>query len=342
MNHKVRLYLSHFRKNLRLNLAGGLVALLTVISSPAFAQNNATKTPPVISNYRIVVGFGAGGVPDSAARLIAAKLSERLKVPAIVESKLGAGGTIAAQNVLSSPADGATMLSVSPAHATAPAIFKKLPYDTLADFTPVTMIGEGPALMVVPNDLKVRNVAELVAYAKSNPGKLNYSSAGVGSSSHFAAELLNTQAGMDIVHVPFKGIGEALTEVVTGRVQFHIAPYTSAAALVKSGKLRVLAVTSKKRLADMPDVPTVAESGVADYEWTFWYGILVSAKTPTSTVDFLNKEIVAILGLPDVKRQLEQMAVTVSGSTPETFRKLITAETAKFLRIAKSANILPE
>lgn len=342
MSNKITHNLIHFHRNLKLHIAGGLVALLAVASGSAMAQSNAAKSSPAISNYRIVVGFGAGGVPDSAARLIAAKLSERLKVPAIVESKLGAGGTIAAQNVLSSPADGSTMLSVSPAHATAPAIFKKMPYDTLADFTPVTMIGDGPALLVVPNDLKVRTVAELVAYAKSNPGKLNYSSAGVGSSSHFAAELLNSQAGMDIVHVPFKGIGEALTEVMTGRVQFHIAPYLSAAALVKSGKLRVLAVTSKNRIADLPDVPTVAESGVPGYEWTFWYGILVSAKTPATTVEFLNKEIVAILGLPDVKRQLEQMAVTVSGSSSESFRKLITAETAKFLRIAKSANILPE
>ncbi len=315
---------------------------MTLSWAPAMAQSTGDKAAPAGGTYRIVVGFGAGGVPDAAARLIAQKMSERLKVPAIVESKLGAGGTIAARHVLNAAPDGATMLSVSPAHATAPAIFSKLPYDTLADFTPVTLIGDGPALLIVPNDSKMRTAADLVAYAKSNPGKLNYSSAGVGSSSHFATELFNTQAGIDTVHIPFKGVGEALTEAMTGRVQYHITPYTAAIALVKSGKVKALAVTSKNRIADLPDVPTVAESGVPNYEWTFWYGILVSSKTPASTVDFLNKEIVAILKLPDVQRQLGQMAVTISASSSEEFRKLIASETAKFLRIAKSANIKPE
>ena len=160
MNLRITRLLKDFPRNLSSRISAGLIALLAVATPTTFAQSSADKASPSISNYRIVVGFGAGGVPDAAARLIAAKLSERLKVPAIVESKLGAGGTLAAQNVLSSPADGATMLSVSPAHATAPAIFKKLSYDTLVDFTPVTMIGDGPALLVVPNDLKIKNVSE--------------------------------------------------------------------------------------------------------------------------------------------------------------------------------------
>ena len=293
-------------------------------------------------NYKFVTGFGAGGVPDAAARALAAKLSEVWKIPSLVENRLGAGGTLAAQAVLSAPADGQTILSVSPAHATAPAIFRRLSYDTLRDFAPVTLIGDGPALLVVPNDLKVRNVADLVAMAKARPGAMSYSSAGVGSSSHFAAELLRTQAGIELVNIPFKSIGEALTEVIAGRVQFHIAPYISAIRLAKEGKLRALAVTGKRRIADLPDVPTVAESGLPGYEWTFWYGLLVSAKTPAAVVEQLHRDLSGLLKLPDIQRQLTVMGVDVAAGSPAEFRQLIEAEVAKYARIAKLANIQPE
>jgi len=297
---------------------------------------------PALPNYRFVTGFGAGGVPDAAARALAAKLSDLWKIPSIVENKLGAGGTLAAQAVLSAPADGQTILSVSPAHATAPAIFRKLPYDTLRDFAPVTLIGDGPALLVVPNDLKARNVAELVAMAKASPGQLSYSSAGIGSSSHFAAELLRSQAGIELVNIPYKSIGEAITEVIAGRVQFHIAPYISAVRLAKEGKLRALAVTGKRRMAELPDVPTVAESGLPGYEWTFWYGLLVSAKTPAPVIDQLHRDLTGLVKLPDIRKQLAVMGVEVSAGTPAEFRQLIEAEVAKYARIAKLANIQPE
>lgn len=293
-------------------------------------------------NYKILVGFGAGGIPDSSSRMIAPKLAEKMKSTAIVESKLGAGGTLAAIALLAAPADGSTLLSVSPAHATAPAIYKKLPYDTLTDFAPITLIGEGPALLVVPNDLKVNSVADLIALAKANPGKLNYSSAGIGSSSHFAVELLKMQTGIDVVHIPYKGVSEALTEVVAGRVQFHITPYATAIGLVKDGKVKALAVTSKKRLSELPDVPTVSESGAPQYDWVFWYGLLASAKTPPETITSLNKEIVSILRSPDIQKQFNQMGVSVTPSSPEEFKKLIAFEIVKFQKIAKAANIQPE
>lgn len=296
---------------------------------------------PALPQYKFVVGFGAGGVPDAAARAMAARISERWGIPAIVENKLGAGGTLAAQAVLSAPADGTTILSVSPAHATAPAIFKKLPYDTLHDFTPVTLIGDGPALIVGPKDLKAKDLADLVAQAKAQPGALNYSSAGVGSSSHFAAALFCMQAGIDVLNIPFKGVGEAMTETIAGRVQFHVAPYVSAIKLVKEGRVRALAVTGDKRLADLPDVPTVAEAGIAGYEWKFWYGLLVSAKTPGPVVDQLHKDMTAVLGLPDVQKQLVAMGVTQATSSSAQFRALIEAEIAKYARIAKAANIQP-
>lgn len=301
----------------------------------------ADPAKPALTSYKFVVGFGAGGVPDAAARSMAAQISGRWGIQSIVENKLGAGGTLAAQAVLSAPADGTTILSVSPAHATAPAIYQKLPYDTLRDFSPVTLIGDGPALIIAPNDLKAKNLAELIAQAKAQPGKLNYSSAGMGSSSHFAAALFCMQAGIDVLNIPYKGVGEAMIETIAGRVQFHVAPYVSAIKLVKEGKVRALAVTGTKRLADLPDVPTVAEAGVPGYEWSFWYGLLVSAKTPPAVVEQLNKDMTAVLRMPDVQKQLTAMGVTIAAGSPAQFRALIESEVAKYARIAKAANIQP-
>jgi tripartite-type tricarboxylate transporter receptor subunit TctC len=320
-----------------------LPAGATCAAVPAWAQAGASgELPaPALASYRFIVGFGAGGVPDAAARLIAATLSERWKLPAMVENKTGVGGTLAARAVLAAPADGSTLLSVSPAHATAPAVFRNPGYDTLRDFSPVTLIGDSPALVVVPKDLPARTLAELVAQAKTKPGSVSYSSAGVGSSSHFAAALFCQQAGIEAVNIPYKSVGEAMTETIAGRVQFHIAPYISAVGMVKDGRVRALAATSLRRIAEMPDVPTAAEAGVPGYEWSFWYGLLASAKTPAAVVAQLNKDITAILRLPQVKEQLTTMGVTVAASTPAEFQKLIEAEVAKYARIAKTAQITP-
>jgi tripartite-type tricarboxylate transporter receptor subunit TctC len=312
-------------------------------AAPAWAQAVASgELPaPALASYRFIVGFGAGGVPDAAARLIAATMSERWKLPAMVENKTGVGGTLAARAVLAAPADGSTLLSVSPAHATAPAVFRNPGYDTLRDFAPVTLIGDSPALVVVPKDLPANTLAELVAQAKAKPGSVSYSSAGVGSSSHFAAALFCQQAGIEAVNIPYKSVGEAMTETIAGRVQFHIAPYISAVGMVKEGRVRALAATSLRRIAEMPDVPTAAEAGVPGYEWSFWYGLLASAKTPAPVVAQLHKDITAILRLPQVQAQLTKMGVTVAASTPAEFQKLIEAEVAKYARIAKAAQITP-
>jgi tripartite-type tricarboxylate transporter receptor subunit TctC len=332
------------QKPSRRELLRWLPAATAWAAAPAWAQNAAADglPKPALASYRFLVGFGAGGIPDAAARLIAATISERWKLPAIVENKTGVGGTLAAKAVLAAPADGTTLLSVSPAHATAPAVFSNPGYDTLRDFAPITLIGEGPALIVAPRNLPAKNLADLVAQAKARPGALSYSSAGVGSSSHFAAALFCQQAGMDAVNIPYKSVGEAITETIAGRVQFHIAPYVSAAAMVKEGKVRALAVTSPKRIVEMPDVPTVAEAGLPGYEWSFWYGLLASAKTPAAVVAQLNKDLTGILRLPQVKKQLETMGVAVAASTPAEFQKLIEDEVAKYARIAKAANITPQ
>lgn len=321
-----------------------LPAAIACTAAPSWAQTAVSDglAKPALSSYRFLVGFGAGGIPDAAARLIAAAISERWSIPAIVENKTGVGGTLAAKAVLAMPANGSALLSVSPAHATAPAVFNNPGYDTLRDFVPVTLIGDGPALIVVPKNLPVKNLAEMVAQAKARPGSLSYSSAGVGSSSHFAAALFCQQAGIDAANIPFKSVGEAMTETIAGRVQFHIAPYVSAAAMVKDGRVRVLAVTSPQRISEMPEVPTVAEAGVPGYEWSFWYGLLASAKTPAPVVAQLNKDITGILRLPQVKKQLETMGVAVVASNPSDFQKLIEAEVAKYKRIAKAANITPQ
>ena len=313
-------------------------------AAPVRAQGaEAQALPkPALSSYRFIVGFGAGGIPDAAARLIAGTMLERWQVPAIVENRTGVGGTLAARAVLAAPADGKTLLSVSPAHATAPAVFSKPGYDTLRDFVPVTLIGDGPALIVAPKNLQARNLAEMVAQAKARPGSLSYSSAGVGSSSHFAAALFCQQAGIEATNIPYKSVGEAMTETIAGRVQFHVAPYVSAAGMVKDGRVRALAVTSTRRIPEMPDVPTVAEAGVPGYEWSFWYGLLASAKTPAPVVAQLNKDITGILRLPPVKTQLESMGVSVAASTPAEFQKLIETEVAKYARIANAANITPQ
>ncbi len=320
-------------------LAATIAFALPSIST---AQSVAVMPQPAFPSYRFIVGFGAGGVPDAASRVIAAKISERWKIPALVENKLGAGGMLAAQAVLAAPPDAMTILSITPAHATAPAIYKKVPYDSLKDFSPVTLIGEGPAIIVVPNDSKFKTLADLVQYAKANPGKLSYSSAGVGSSSHFATALMCQQASIDALNIPYKSIGEALTETMAGRVDFHIAPYVSAIKLVKSGKLRALAGTGLKRLVDLPEVPTASESGVSGYEWNFWYGFLVSSKTPASQIDLLHRDLTNILRLPDVSKHIQEMGVNISSKSPEEFKKLLESEVLKYARIAKIANIQPE
>src|SRR5450759_1444784 len=244
---------------------------------------------------RIVVGFTPGGVPDITARFIAQKLTENWKQQVGVDNRPGAGGTIAAHIVANANPDGYTLLSVSNAHAVAPAIYARLPYDTLKDFAGITLTASGPALLLVSPALGVKSARERSALAKAKPGQFNFSSAGVGSGTHFAAELFKSMAGIDVVHVPFKGIPEAITETMSGRVQFFLSPLASAINLVKEGKVPAIGVTSMQRVSQLPDVPTVAESGLPGYHWDFWYGLLVPAKTPRTVIARLNREITGIL-----------------------------------------------
>lgn len=322
-----------------------LLSCLLLGSSTLAMASDKLETPPLIpeaSSYRFIVGFGPGGIPDLAARLIAEKLSQRQGIPAVVVNRPGAGGTMAAQDVLSAPSDGTTLLSVTPAHTTAPAIFETMRYDTLNDFSAVTLIGDGPALLIVPRDSEYASLEELLSAARDNPGDLNYASAGVGGSTHFGAELLKQQAGIDALHIPYSGVSDAITEVMAGRVDFTLAPYVAAIDYVNANRVRALAVTSRERLPDMPELPTAMEAGLPDYEWMFWYGLLVSAQTPDETVQLLYQEIAEILNLQDVANRLGDMGVTVSSATPEEFQQLLETELDKFKKIAAEANIISE
>jgi tripartite-type tricarboxylate transporter receptor subunit TctC len=304
----------------------------------AAAEPVAFPTRPI----RIVVGFTPGGGPDITARLIGQRLTESWRQQVVVDNRPGAGGTIAAQTVARANPDGNTLLSVSSAHAVAPAVYAKLPYDTRKDFASITLTANGPALVIVSPTIGVKTAKDLIALAKSKPGQLNFSSAGIGSGTHFAAELFRIQAGIDVVHVPLKGIPEAITETVTGRVQFFVSPFASVFNLVKEGKAQAVAVTSTTRMALMPNLPTVSESGLPGYRWDFWYAMLAPAHTPPGIVRKLNEEITRILRLPDTRERWTALGAEPAPTTPAELDKLIAEEIASYTKIARAANIKPQ
>ncbi len=317
-------------------IAQTLLAALCLVAHPIHAQTYPTQA------IKIVVGFSPGGVPDIAARVIGQHMSENWKQPVLVENKLGAGSNIAAQVVANAPPDGYTLLSISSAFAISPAIYSSMAFDPIKDFSGVTLTATGPALVLISPNLKINTIKELVEYAAKNPGKVTYSSAGVGSGAHFAAELMQAKAGLELLHIPTKGIPDAITEVMSGRVDFFISPYASAINLVRSGKVRAIAITSTKRFKDLPALPTVSESGIPGYKWEFWYGLMAPAKTPKPILQKIALEVKRILELPNVKERFDELGTTAISNTPEQFDKFIAAEITDFARLAKLSGIKPE
>jgi len=311
-----------------------LVLLASSGAPVAHAQDDYPSRP-----LRIVVGFTPGGGPDITARHIAQRLSERLKQQVIVENRPGAGGTVAAGQVARSAPDGYTLLSVSTAHAAAAAIYSKLPYDTLKDLAGITETASSKYLLVVPPSLGVKSVNELVAAAKARPGQINFSSAGVGSGTHFAAEIFKSMAAIDVVHVPHKGIPEAMGETVAGRVQFFMAPIANGMNLVRDGRLVGLGVSSRSRDALLPQVPTIDEAGVSGYAQELWFGLLGPAGLPRPILARLNGEIGRILGDEDTKSRWAPIGMEPRPTSPEEFDRLIAGEIALYTRIARAANI---
>ncbi len=292
---------------------------------------------------RIVVPFPPGGPADVLARTVGDKLQATLGQPVVVDNRPGAGGNIGMELVAKAAPDGHTLALAPAGNLTVnPSLYRNVPYDVARDFAPVTVIAAVPNILVVNAQVPAKDLAELIAYAKANPGKLNFASPGPGSGAHLAGELLKSSAAIDMVHVPFSGIAPAVTAVVAGDVQVMFAGSSSAMPHVTAGKLRALGVASPKRIASAPALPTLAESGLPGFDVTSWYSIVAPAGTPPAVVERLQREIAKALDAPDVKTKLAGLGAEPVANTPSEFSAMIKVESAKWGKIVKDANIRPE
>jgi tripartite-type tricarboxylate transporter receptor subunit TctC len=302
-------------------------ATLVAMALPACAQY---PNKPV----HIVVPSAPGDGSDLTSRLISDKLSAALGQPVIVDNKLGAGGVVGTEFAARQPADGYTLIMANAgSHAINAALYSKLSYDPAKDFVAVALVGIAPNMMSVNPSLPVKSVAEFIAYAKANPGKINYASGGNGSSAHLSAELFKTMTGVQMNHVPYKGSTPALTDLIGGQVQVMIGNLPPMLPHVKAGKLRALAVTTSKRHPGLPEVPTVAESGLAGYETVAWFGLFAPAGTPKEIVQRLNREVNAILALPEIRERLLGLGMEPMPGTPEDFTARQAADIAKWKKV---------
>ena len=293
-------------------------------------------------SIRYIVPQGAGGSSDTLARLVTQKLSENLGQQVVTDNRPGATGNIGTEIAARANPDGYTLLQVATSHATNPALAVKMPFDPVRDFAPITLLSQSPNLWIVHPSLPAKNMRELIALARSRPGEINYSSSGTGSSQHLAGELLKSLARIDIIHIPYKGSPPALIDLLGGRVVLMCSTIAPAMPLVKSHKLRALAVTSLKRSAAAPEIPTVAESGLPGYEATAWQGVLAPAGTPREIIVKLNTGIVRVINLPDVRKQLVDQGYEPAGNTPEQFADYIKTEIAKWTRVINAAGLKAE
>lgn len=314
-----------------------LAAMVFPASLPAFAANYPVKA------VRMIVPFPPGGPNDILGRVVAQKLSEQLGQQVVIDNRGGAGGIIGAELAARAVADGYTLLFGGTASlAINPGLHRKLPYAPLRDFAAVSLVGTAPSLLTVHPALPVKNVKDLIDLAKARPGQLNFVSAGIGTPPHLAGELFKNMTGVDMVHVPYKGGGPALTDLLAGQVGIYFSGISSVLPYVREGRLRGLAVTSAKRTAVMPDTPTIAESGLPGYEVGNWYAIVAPAATPGTVVTQLNREIVRALTVPAVKKRFLELAADPIGSTPGELAAYNRSEIAKWANVIKSAGIKPE
>src|SRR4051812_16465316 len=313
----------------RFTAAAALLAACAV-----HAQTYPTK--PI----RIVVPFAAGGGADVVARTVGMKMTEALGQPVVVDNRTGAAGSIGAEVVAKSPPDGYTLLLGSSGPlAINPSLYSKLPYDAARDFAPISIATVMPFLLVVHPTLPVKNVKELIALAKARPNQLNYASPGAGSTTHLANELLKSMTGMQIVHIPYKGVAPAAVDLISGQVQMMAGDLSTLIPHVKSGRMRALAVTGAKRSSLLREVPTVAEAGVPGYEASGWFGVLAPAATPAPVLERLNASIVKGLATPDAHQRLVAFGGEAGGSTPEQFATHIRGEAAKWGKLIKSLGL---
>ena len=291
---------------------------------------------------RFIVPSAAGGGTDIIARAVSLKLSEALGQQFVVDNRPGAGQMIGIELAAKAPPDGHTILMAASTLAIKPVMYKKVPYDPLRDFAPVTQAASLANVLVVHPSLPVNSLAELIAYAKARPGELNFASAGIGTSPQMSIELLKSMAGIDMVHIPYKGTAPGVVDLLAGQVKVMAPNVLTALPHIRSGKLRALAVTSAKRSRALPEVATVAEAGLPGYDSTQWYGVLAPAGTSRASVLRLHEEIVRALRDPEVGKRLEADGAEAVGSSPEEFSAFIRSETEKWARVARAAGIKPE
>jgi tripartite-type tricarboxylate transporter receptor subunit TctC len=314
--------------------------LAAAIAIPAVVRVARAENYPTLP-VRIIVGFPAGGPTDIVARVIGQWLSERLGQPFIVENRTGAATNIATETVVRAPADGHTLLLINAANAISATLYQNLSFNFIRDIVPVAGISLNPLVMEIEPSFPARTVPEFIAYAKANPGRINFASGGVGAPNHMAGELFKTMTGVDMVHVPYRGEAPALIDLIGGRVQVMFGVAASSIESIRAGRLRALAVTSTRRLAALPDVPTVGDF-VPGYEASQWYGVGAPRNTPPAIVERLNVEIAGALAVQKIQAHLADLVSTAMPMTPDECRRFVAAETEKWARVVKLANLKPD
>jgi tripartite-type tricarboxylate transporter receptor subunit TctC len=328
--------LSHARRRLLGRILRISTLLSLALAAPmAVLADGAYPDKPI----KFVVPYPPGGGTDVVARIVQQRLQAALGQPIVIDNKGGAGGSLGTDIVAKAAPDGYTVLFTLSSHTINPAIFPKLPFDTIKDFEPVGLVASLPQLLASNMAVPVRNVADVVAQAKAAPDKFSFASVGNGSPGHLAGELMVLRTGAPMAHIPYRGGGPAVTDVIGGQVPLLWVSIPAAAAQVKAGKLRALAVSTTKRSPAFPDVPTMQEAGVADFEVDSWYAMLVPAKTPRPIIDRLNKALNTVLAEPVIRAQLIDQGADAVGGTPEALAKVIAAEVPKWIKLAKDANI---
>ncbi len=318
---------------MKMKLGSLMIAAALMVGAPlAFAQEKFPTRP-----IRLLVPFGPGSQTDILARWIAEKMSETWHQQVVVDNRPSAGGTIASEFVLGANPDGHTLMMVSTGHAGNATLYSKLPYDTVKDFAGVSQVASVPNILVVAPALGPKTLKEFIAYAKSKPGQINFSSAGIGSGTQINAEMFRLAAGIEATHVAYKSAPDALNNVIGGSVQFFFSPVLVAAGQLRAGRVIGLAVSTSSRSPVFPDIPTVAEAGVPGFDYDQWYGLLVSAKTPKPIVNALNKEVVRILNLPEIKERMLTQGATPKPTTPAEFDTFIRAEVKRFAAVIIAA-----
>jgi tripartite-type tricarboxylate transporter receptor subunit TctC len=317
-----------------------LVVPLVLAVAPAAAQKNADAYPtrPV----RFIVPFAPGAANDLIARALGSRLAETWNQSVLVDNRPGGNTVIGSEIVARAPADGHTLLQIGLAHAVNPSVIAKLPYDTLRDFTAIAQTGEAPFILVVNPALPVKSVGDLVALARAKPGTLAYGSTGAGGTSHLMGELLRSKAGIDLIHVPYKGLAPALTDVMGGQIQFSFGSWSTVGPFVKAGKLRALAVTSAKRSPVTPELPSIAEEGYKGYDATPWWGVAGPGGMPRALTQRINADIRRALASAELRERFAAQGIEIVSGTPEQFLALIKADMARWAQVVKAAGIKAE